>query len=184
MNLFTQRLLSTALVCTAAFFAACGGGDDDTPTTGGGAAHTLTLSGTDTAQIGTSVTFTEFAFGQLGGVPLMGSLAAGTDTLVMRLESGEDIDTLPATGAFVVTSGSLVSLHFFRNNGASVWLYSLVCLSGAGTTNCPNIVFDRSARTVTFNGTTLRATVGGSSGSLASAPLTLTGTLRWTLADE
>ena len=75
-----------------------------------------------------------------------------------------------------------VSVSVTRQSGNRKWSYVTFCVSSTAPAPCPNINFDTANRRVTFNG--MQVQHSGADDSLATAPITLSGSLRWAAADE
>lgn len=184
------------------FLAACGGGSSgsgNTNNTNGtgnsgntdntqGVNSSVMLSGDDATTLGGEAELRFFAYreGFAGADQFLAATSTGTALDMVRVGMGElsvsviDPAALAASeaNATVFNISNLGVSIRFNQNGTS-YLYSVACVTG-----CSGVVFDTAARTVTLDDIQLTESVGGDANSQATGPLTLSGTITWSVNDE
>lgn len=144
------------------------------------------MTGPDTSEFGTRLSLPALAYGRedLTGAPW--ALIAATNSAVLQvLLNGGELPPVSGTVAALVAGELGISMRISRDNYSRSWLYlTEVCSRDSIPVPCGDIVVDRAARTITFHAATVQPVIGGEDSSLATAPLVITGTLRWTEADE
>lgn len=187
-----KNTLSTLLLGFIVFsLTACGGGSG-----GGGAGSsgavavlaTITLSGDDTSELGTTSELNYYAFREDSfDVDLfLSATSSGSAMNVVRVGLGElsssviDPDAVASDDANVVIFNvTNVGVSIRINKNGDAYLYSLTCISG-----CTGVQFDTATRTLTLDDVVLTPTIGGDANSQATASLTLSGTIVWAESDE
>ena len=187
-----HKPLLPALTLLAAgwLMSACGGGADDLPgpprpprpPPPTSTPQILNVSGTDTASFGSQLDLREFAASRpTTAGEVTGLMATSQGVLVPRLGPG-GVPVLADPQVVITASAMGVSVSVTRQSGNRKWSYVTFCVSSTAPAPCPNINFDTANRRVTFNG--MQVQHSGADDSLATAPITLNGSLRWAAADE
>lgn len=186
----TTNTLSILLFCITAFsLTACGGGSSSS---GGISAvavpATISLSGSDTTNLGSTVELNYYAFREdiLGADLFLSATSSGSAMNFVRLGLGElslsDVDMTAIANDeanSVVFNITDIGVSIRINKNGEAYLYSLACVLG-----CTDVQFDTISRTLTLNDVVLSPTIGGDSNSQAASPLTLNGTIVWAISDE
>jgi len=147
------------------------------PTGGGGTSGTLSISGNDSSAIGASF--------RPSIDPAI--IDYGTGVIIVNwvqyIFSGSEMESRTAVFSFNENDGSVKNIGYMRLTGTgtgpdivptSAYAYSLDC--GDNPALCSSITLDATQRQVTFNNTNLPS---DNSGSDATGPIVVTGTLTW-----
>ncbi len=169
----------------------CGGGGSSSGNNSSGAnsrgqERILSISGADATSLGGEIKLTEVAYRKNFGFAdeVVIATTDGILDFVLAL-AGEGTANpsgpLPIDRTVFNIMPFGISMTIFR--GDQEWAYTLACTANNGlTVNCSNINFDSTNRTITLTDVVVMAAI--SSGNLASAPLTLNGSITWIAADE
>ncbi len=184
--------LGVFLFLSTLLITGCGGGGGSSSTNNNSAANSrgqeriLSLSGGDATTLGGEIKLTEIAYRKNFGFAdeVVIATTDGILDFVLAL-AGEGTASPSTPPPFNRTVFNImpfgISMTIFK--GEQEWAYTLVCTANNGqTTNCSNINFDSANRTITLTDVVvINAT---SVGNLASAPLTINGTINWVEGDE
>ena len=185
-----KNILSTLLLSFIVFsLTACGGGSGGSGSSGAAAVlATITLSGDDTSELGTTSELNYYAFREdfFGADLFLSATSSGSAMNVVRVGLGElsssviDPDDFANDEANAVIFNIMdMGLSIRINKDGDSYLYSLTCVSA-----CTGVQFDTATRTLTLDDVVLAPTIGGDANSQATASLTLNGTIIWAESDE
>ncbi len=182
--------LGVFLFLSTLLITGCGGGGSSSNNSNGvnsrGQERILSISGGDATILGGEIKLTEIAYRKNFGFSdeVVIATTDGILDFVLALagEGTADLSSpLPINRTVFNIMPFGISMTIFR--GGQEWAYTLVCTANNGQTiNCSNINFDSVNRTITL--TDVVVIEASSGGNMASAPLTINGTITWIAGDE